>query len=80
MNRLAVLQDVFRQVFDDEALMVSPTMRRDEMKDWDSVAHVKLILTLEEEFQIRFSEREISSIETVDDLLKAIEHHGRANA
>ena len=41
------------------------TLRRRDVADWDSVAHVKLILSLEEEFGIRFSEDEVSSIQTV---------------
>jgi acyl carrier protein len=39
------------------------------------VAHVKLILSLEEEFGIRFSEDEVTSLQTVGDLLAAIETH-----
>jgi acyl carrier protein len=75
MDRLFTLQEIFRQVFDDDALAVTPDTSRRDVADWDSVAHVKLILFLEEEFGIRFSEDEVSSLETVGDLLAAIESH-----
>ena len=75
MDRLFALQEVFRQVFDDDGLVVTPNTSRRDVADWDSVAHVKLILSLEEEFGIRFTEDEVSSMQTVGDLLGAVETH-----
>jgi acyl carrier protein len=75
MNRLFSVQDIFRQVFDDDALVVTPDTSRRDVADWDSVAHVKLVLMLEEEFGIRFTEDEVSSIQTVRELLDAVETH-----
>ncbi|MFZ1936111.1 MAG: acyl carrier protein [Thermoguttaceae bacterium] len=75
MDRLFALQETFRQVFDDDGMVVTPDTRRRDVADWDSVAHVKLILSLEEEFGIRFSEDEVSSIQTVGELLDAVEAH-----
>jgi acyl carrier protein len=75
MDCLLVLQEAFRQVFDDDRLVVTPETTRDDVADWDSVAQVKLILLLEEELGIRFTEDEISSIHTVGELLASIETH-----
>ena len=75
MDRLSAVQELFRQVFDDDRLDVAVDTRRSDVADWDSVAHVKLILILEEEFGIRFTEDEVSSIKTVGELLDAIETH-----
>jgi acyl carrier protein len=75
MDRLFVIQDMFRQVFDDEGLVVTKETGRRDVADWDSVAQVKLVLSLEEEFGIRFSEDEVSSLQTVGDFLAAIEAH-----
>ena len=75
MDRLFAVQEMFRQTFDDAGMVVTPETSRREVTDWDSVAHVKLILSLEEEFGIRFTEDEVSSIRTVGDFLHAIESH-----
>ena len=75
MDRLFAIQEIFRQVFDDDGLVVAPDTGRLDVADWDSVAHVKLILSLEEEFGIRFTEDEVTSMQTVGDLLTAIETH-----
>jgi acyl carrier protein len=80
MDRLFVLQDVFRQVFDDDTLAVTADTSRNDVADWDSVAHVKIVLSLEEEFAVRFTEDEVSSAQTVGDLLTAIENHKRRDA
>jgi acyl carrier protein len=80
MDRLFVVQDVFRQVFDDDTLTIAADTSRGDVADWDSVAHVKIILSLEEEFAVRFSEDEVSSAQTVGDLLTAIENHKRHDA
>lgn len=75
MDRLFLLQDIFREVFDDDGLVVTPRTSRSDVADWDSVAQVKLVLSLEERFGIRFTEDEVSSVQTVGDFLAAIETH-----
>jgi acyl carrier protein len=75
-----MLQDIFRQVFDDDGLTIAADTSRRDVADWDSVAHVKLVLSLEEEFGVRFTEDEVSSVQTVGDLLTAIENHKRHSA
>jgi acyl carrier protein len=79
VNRLFPLQEIFRQIFDDDGLVITPATSRRDVADWDSVAHVKLILSLEEEFGIRFTEDEVSSIQTVAELLDAVEAHKTRN-
>lgn len=73
------IQNVFREVFDDDSLIVTPEMRCEEIEGWDSVAQVKLVLTIEEAFGIQFSENEVSSIRSVGGFLKCIEQR-RARA
>jgi acyl carrier protein len=75
MNRLFALQEIFRQVFDDDTLVVTAETGHSQIPDWDSVAQVKLILSLEEEFNVRFTEDEVSTLHTVGDILAAIEKH-----
>ena len=78
MEPLAAIQEIFRQVFDDDNMVITPQTSRRDVAEWDSVAQVKLILTLEEEFDIRFTEDEVSSLETVGDLLEAVRSHKEA--
>lgn len=73
MNAAFVLQRVFREVFDDEDMIVTPETRREDVEGWDSVAQVKLVLVVEEEFGVRFTEDEVSSMQTVGGFLNALQ-------
>ena len=41
--------------------------QRNETPNWDSLKHMELILRLEEQFQVRFTVREVAGIESLDD-------------
>lgn len=47
--------------------------QRTEIPSWDSLKHLELILRLEEQFQVRFSSKEVAGISSFDDLLQLIE-------
>ncbi|MEX1028428.1 MAG: acyl carrier protein [Paenibacillaceae bacterium] len=46
---------------------------RSQIPSWDSLKHIELILRLEEQFQVRFSSREVAEIQSTDDLVQIIE-------
>jgi acyl carrier protein len=49
------LQQVFREVFENDKLMLSDTLSTATLPQWDSLAHVKLMMSCEEEFGVKFS-------------------------
>lgn len=69
------LQRIFRDVFDDESLAITPATSPDDVDGWDSVAQVKLVLSVESEFDFRFTTEEVTSIKNVGDFLSAIRKH-----
>ncbi len=75
MSTLVQLNAIFQEVFDDPELAVEPGTSTSDVLDWDSVAQVKLVLTIEESFGIRFTIHETSAIHTVGDFLAAIARH-----
>ena len=46
--------------------------QRNETPNWDSLKHMELILRLEEQFQVRFTVRDVAGIESLDDLVQII--------
>jgi len=72
MSTLYQLNSIFQEVFDDPQLQVRADTSSADVRDWDSVAQVKLVLAIEEAFEIRLSSDELSSIHTVGDFLTAI--------
>ena len=72
---LLALQNVFREVFDNPTLRIAPHTSRSDLPDWDSVAQIKLILAVEEQFDFHFSEIEAPAMSNVGHFLAAIEKH-----
>ncbi|HEX7851703.1 MAG TPA: acyl carrier protein [Sphingomonas sp.] len=68
------IEEVVRDQLDDEAIVLSRTTRADEVDGWDSLAHVRIMIAVEEEFGVRFQTSEITSLKNIGglvDLVKA---------
>lgn len=67
------LTDIFRDVFDDPRLVISPQLTADDVDGWDSLYHIRLMLNVQEAFKIKFSALEIGQLKNVGDLASLIE-------
>lgn len=70
------LQSVFREVFDDDRLEISEATRKADIPGWDSLADVRLIIGIEEEYRITFSTPEIGHLHSVGDVVAALARRG----
>jgi acyl carrier protein len=73
MDTLTQLQDVFRRIFEDDALTISRATTAQHIEAWDSVQNVTLMLEVETEFKVRFSTSEMAYLKEVGDLVDLIE-------
>jgi acyl carrier protein len=73
MSVQARLQQVFRETFDDDELVVHDELTAADVPDWDSLAHVSLIVAVEKEFRVRFTSAEVSALKRVGDLRRLVE-------
>ncbi len=71
------LADVFEQVFDRRVELREHTTAAD-VDEWDSIAHVTLILATEEEFGVRFDSSEIANAGDVGEFVTPIETKQRS--
>lgn len=74
------LQAVFRDVFDDPDLVLQPDMTADDIEAWDSLSHVTLLFTVEDEFGVQFSGDEASSLADVGELRDLLRAKGAAES
>jgi acyl carrier protein len=74
---LARVQDVFRAELDDEDLLIAPETSQRNLKAWDSLAHIRLVSGIENEFDIQFSLAEIEQITSVRQFVQLIEERSR---
>jgi len=56
------VQDVFREVFEDPALLLNDRMTAEDVDGWDSLAHINLIVAIEKRLGVRFATAEISRL------------------
>ena len=68
------LNKVFRDLFDDEGIDLTPQTSADDIEGWDSLAHINLIVAVEAKFKIKFKTAEIESLRNVGHLVDVIAH------
>lgn len=69
---LAKLTELMRDVFDEDDLVATDETTADDVADWDSANHVRLIVAIEEEFHIQFATDEITAPENVGEFVDLI--------
>jgi acyl carrier protein len=62
----AVLQDVFRDVFDDPNIELRDEMSAGDVDGWDSISHINLLIAVEHRLGIRFATAEMSRLKEPD--------------
>ena len=62
------LNDVFRDVFDDDSLTVTAATTAADIEDWDSLSHITLISAVEDEFRMKFSMKEVVEMKNVGEM------------
>ena len=68
----AKVQELLRDVVDDDTVIINDATAAVDVVDWDSTNHVRLIVAIEEEFHIRFETDEITRPESVGELVDLI--------
>ncbi len=66
------LNQVFRDVFDDDSITVNPNTTANHIEDWDSLNHITLIDAVESEFNIHFTMGEVSGMKNVGEMAQII--------
>jgi acyl carrier protein len=66
------LSDVFKDVFDEDSITVTPDLSAKDVDGWDSLTHIRLMMTVEKAFKMRFSTSEMGKLENVSNLVALI--------
>lgn len=62
------LTQVFRDVFDDDDIVLTDTTSAKDIEDWDSLEHINLIAAVEKTFKMRFTMKEVSGMKNVGEM------------
>ena len=66
------LNEVFREVFDDDSITVNAETTAADIEDWDSLTHIQLIAAVEDEFGVKFSMKQMSSMKNVGEMAQIL--------
>jgi acyl carrier protein len=67
------LTAIFHDVFDDETIQVTPTLTADDVDEWDSLSHIRLVLAIEKKFGLKFSAAEVGRLKNVGEFVTLIQ-------
>ena len=67
------LTTIFRDVFDDDELELKPELTAKDVDGWDSLTHLRVILSAEQAFRVKFTTSEIGKLQNVGDLANLIQ-------
>lgn len=67
------VQNVFRDVFDDEELVINDETTAADIEDWDSLTHITLISEIEDVFNYKFSMKDVLGLKNVGEMITLLE-------
>jgi len=70
------LERIFREIFEDDAIVLVPELVAKDVKNWDSVNHINLMIAIEEEYGVILTPIEVQKILRVGDLVKLLQAKG----
>jgi acyl carrier protein len=69
---LATLTEIFRDVFDDDSVMITPASSAADYAAWDSLTNVNIMIAAEMRFGVRFKASEVEGLRNVGELIALI--------
>ena len=71
------LTAIFRDTFDDDNITLTRHTTAHDIKGWDSVNHINLIVATEQEFHIKFKTAELEALKDVGEMVNLIEQKAK---
>jgi acyl carrier protein len=73
MNVRDKLANSFCRVFELDEIVLKDEMTANDVPGWDSLAHINLIMDIEEEFNVRFTVDDIADLKNVGEMIQLLE-------
>ncbi len=67
-----ILNEIFRDVFDDDDIVIGDTTTAEDIEDWDSLEQINLVVSIEKRFSIKFTMEEVNIMKNVGEMVDSI--------
>ena len=69
---LEQLNAIFRDVLENDKIIINENTTGDDIEEWDSLTHLQLVMAIEKQFKIRFTSSEIINFNNVGEMCEGI--------
>ncbi len=66
------LTEIFRDIFDDEDIVLTESTTSDDIEDWDSLEQINLLVAIEKHFKIKFQLADVANLENVGSMVELV--------
>mgnify|MGYP000845017926 FL=1 len=73
------LQPIFQDVFDDEDIVITNESNAAQIEDWDSLSHIRLVVAIEKQFDVKFAFGELQDLKNVGEMIDLIQEKMEEN-
>jgi acyl carrier protein len=69
---LEQVNEIFRDILDNDEIVVYEKTTAEDVAEWDSLSHIQLVVAVEKHFKIRFTASEINGFKNVGEMCEGI--------
>jgi acyl carrier protein len=70
---LEKITEIVRDELEDDDIVLTPQTQAKDVPGWDSLAHVRIVVGIEEAYGVEFDTNEVTGLKNVGDLIKLVE-------
>ena len=67
------LTTIFRTIFSDDTIVLRNELTANDVRNWDSLSHMLMIVEVEKVFSIKFKLKDLNKLKNVGNLIELIE-------
>ena len=73
MSVLNEINEIFKDILENNDLVIERDTTSNEVEEWDSLNHIQLVVAIEKHFKLKFTSRQIQSWKNVGEMCDDIE-------